>query len=130
MKIVPVISIVLLSVYFGCSKDNTANPITKIDIDFIYDTKNPRRSPEIHLKNVPEGVDHLQILFFDDSNKFEHGGGSLPYDGSGIIQAGAVKEFKGLSSLYGFPKIRITVTAFHENGQVVGKGSIAKKPPD
>jgi hypothetical protein len=53
-----------------------------------------------------------------------------PTIGSGIIQAGAVKEFKGLSSLYGFPKIRVTVTAFLENGQVVGKGSITKKPPD
>jgi hypothetical protein len=130
MKIVPVIAIVLVWMYLGCSKDNTDNPITKIDIDVIYDTKNPRRSPEIHLKNVPEGVNHLQILFFDDSNKWEHGGGNLPYDGSGIIQAGAVKEFKGLSSLYGFPKIRVTVTAFLENGQVVGKGSITKKPPD
>ena len=128
MKIAVAVSILCLFFFCGCSKDEG---IAEIDIDFVWDTEHLNRSPEVHLKNVPEGVDRLKIYFYDDTaSGHEHGGGILPYDGSGIIQAGAFKEFKGLTNLWGIPKIRATVKAFDKNGQLVGKGTITKNPPD
>ncbi len=131
MKIAIAVSILCLFFFCGCSKDYTAEGIAKIDIDFVWDLKHLQRSPEVHLENVPEGVDRLRILFFDDTaSDYEHGGGSLPYDGSGIIHAGAFKDFKGLTNLWGIPRIKVTVEAFNKNGELVGKGRITKKPPD
>ncbi len=131
MKIAIIVSILCVCVTCGCSKDNTAEDIAKIDIDFVWDLKHLHRSPEVHLENIPEGVDSLRILFFDDTaSDYEHGGGSLPYDGSRIIPAGAFTDFKGLTNLWGIPKIKVTVEAFNKQGELVGKGKITKKPPN
>lgn len=130
MKIVLSVFILFLFNFCSCSKDDMVEDTTKIGVDFVWDLKHPERSPEIHLENVPVGVDHLQVQFFDATNKFEHGGGSLLYDGSGTIPAGACKEFKGLDTLLGFPKFRVTVAVFNKNGELVGKGKITKSPPD
>jgi hypothetical protein len=103
--------------------------ISKIDVDFVWDLKQPQRSPEIHLKNIPKGTERFHFEFIDATNEWEHGGGSISNDGTAIIKAGALKEFKGLSSTWGIPKIRPTVVAFNGDEQVLGKGTIAKQPP-
>ena len=65
----------------------------------------------------------------DATNNWEHGGGTLPYKGKDIIHQGAVKDFKGISSVWGFPKFNVTINAFDINGKLIGKGGITKKPP-
>ena len=131
MKIGITVSILCLFLLCGCSKSDTDENIAKIDIDFIWDLNHLARSPEIHLENVPEGVDRLTIYFYDVSaNDYSHGGGSILYDGSGIIQTGAFKDFKGLTNMFGIPKIKVVAEAFNMNGQLVGKGTITKKPPE
>ena len=124
--------VVFISLFFceSCSRNDETGSIVKLSVDFVYDTNNPERSPEIHLKNVPAGVDHLSIGFDDATNEWEHGGGIIPYDGSGVINAGALKEFKGLTTTWAFPKIRLTVKAFNMSNQLVGKGIIVKSPPN
>ena len=123
MKIATIIMFLFL--FYGCSNSNTE----KIGVDFIYDKDHPRLSPEIHLDRVPSGVDYLEIQFMDATNNWEHGGGTIPYQGKDIIRQGAVKDFKGLSSTWGFPKFNVTVNAFDKNGNLIGKGEITKKPP-
>jgi hypothetical protein len=66
----------------------------------VWDLKHPQRSPEIHLKNTPKGTKRFHIEFIDATNEWEHGGGSITNDDTGIIRAGTLKEFKGLSSTW------------------------------
>ena len=131
MKIAIAVCVLCLVCFHGCAQDEAAEGLTKIDIDFVWDLEHIARSPEVHLGNVPEGTDRLTIYFFDvTANDYSHGGGDLPYDGSGIIPAGAFKHFRGLNNMFGIPKIKATVEAFDRNGQLVGRGSIVKKPPE
>jgi hypothetical protein len=101
-----------------------------ITVDFVWDLKHPQRSPEIHLKNIPKGTQRFHIEFIDATNEWEHGGESIPNDGTGIIRAGALKAFKGLSSTWGTPKIRLSVAAINTDGHLIGKGEVVKSPPD
>lgn len=105
--------------------------LAKISVDYAWDLDHLARSPEIHLENVPEGVDRLTIYFYDvTANDYSHGGGSIHYDGSGVIKPGAFKDFKGMSNMFGTPKIMVTAEAFNKDGQLVGRGAITKKPPE
>jgi len=130
MKTASVICILFLTFLGGCSKEDTDNSVGKIGVDFLFDLKDPKNSPEIHLNYVPPGTARLDVFFFDDTNKWEHGGGSLPYNGSASIPVGAVKGFKGMDSGYGFMKMKVTIKAYNKNGQLIGKGVISKSPPD
>ncbi|MFO7713599.1 hypothetical protein [Desulfosarcina sp.] len=130
MKTEAAVWIISLLLLCSCSVDNSEKSIEKINVDFVWDLKHPQRSPEVHLGNTPKGTDRLQIEFIDATNEWEHGGGNIPFDGSGTIQAGALKGFKGISSMWGIPKIELTVAALNKNGQVIGKGNIIKSPPD
>ena len=133
MKITPAVFLMFLIFFCGCSKDGSGENTAEIGVDFVWDLKHPNRSPEVHLENVPNGADRIRVLFFRASNEFELGGGSLPYDGSGVIQAGALKRFKGLRVgvvISGYAKTKVTVEAFDKNGQLVGEGTTTKNPPD
>lgn len=130
MKAQLIFLIFILLILCGCSKDTAVNDPAILDVDFIWDLKHPERSPEIHLKNIPQETARLDIAFFDASNEWEHGGGSIAYVGSGSIAAGALKGFKGLSSTWGIPKIRLSVDAFDSNSRLVAKGVITKSPPN
>jgi hypothetical protein len=101
MNRLPVVLILLGSILFACSGQDADPNLPRIGIDFVWDLKHPNTSPEIHLKNVPAGVERLDISFWDATNHWEHGGGTVPYDDSGVIRAGAVKGFKGLSTSRG-----------------------------
>jgi len=94
----------------------------------VLDIENSWQSPEIRLKNVPKGVKSLQIQFFDDSARWDHGVGRLNYEGSGIIHAGAVKEYKGFSPTLGFPRVEVIVRAFNKDDQLIAKGAMIKGP--
>ena len=82
------------------------------------------------LYGISNETNRIDFHFFDATNEWEHGGGSVMYDGSNIIPAGALSGFKGISSSWGIPKIRLVVQAFNKESQLVGKGIITKTPPE
>jgi hypothetical protein len=124
-------AILFMFFFCGCSNDDMPDGATTINVDYIWDLDRLSVSPEIHLANVPEGVDRLTIYFYDvTANNYSHGGGSLSYDGSGIIPAGAFTDFKGMTNMFGTPTIKVTVDAFNKDGQLIGRGAIAKAPPN
>jgi hypothetical protein len=127
VKTAPVLFLLPLFFLYGCTEDVSHKGIARIGVDFVWDLEEPGLSPEIHLKNVPKKTARLKILFFDATNNWEHGGGAMPYDGSPIIPAGAVNGFKGLSSMWGFPKFEVTVEALDKDGNSIGKGNIVKR---
>ncbi len=130
MKTVAAVGIIFLLLLCSCSEDSGPESIGNITVDFVWDLEHPQRSPEIHLKNVPKGAKRFHIEFIDATNEWEHGGGSIPNDGTGIIRAGALIAFKGLSSTWATPKIRLKVAAIGTDGQLIGKGEIVKSPPN
>ncbi len=131
MKIITVAAVLFLVFFCGCANDDMPEGATKIDVDYVWDLNRLAVSPKIHLANVPEGVDRVTIYFYDiTANNYSHGGGSLSYDGTGIIPVGAFKDFKGMTNMFGVPKIKVTVEAFNKDGQLIGKGEIAKDPPE
>ncbi|WP_319407660.1 hypothetical protein [uncultured Desulfosarcina sp.] len=129
MKTITFFGIVFLLFLYSCSEDSGHN-IAKIEVDFVWELEDPQRSPEIHLSNIPNETNFLDFQFFDATNEWEHGGGSVLYNGSSIIPAGTLSEFKGVSSTWGIPKIRLIVKAFNKNNQLIGKGAITKRPPE
>ena len=131
MKSVRVFFILFFFICGGCTEGpNAEDFVDKIDTDFVWDLNNPNRSPEIHLSKIPNETNRIDLHFFDATNEWEHGGGSVIYDGSSIIPAGALNGFKGISSSWGVPKIRLVVEAFDEESRLIGKGVITKTPPE
>ena len=130
MKTITVFGIVFLLFLYSCSEDSGGQNIAKIKVDFVWELKDPQRSPEIHLSNIPTETNFLDFQFFDATNEWEHGGGNVLYNGSSIIPAGILTEFKGVSSTWGVPKIRLIVKAFNKSNRLIGKGTITKSPPE
>jgi hypothetical protein len=62
MKAATTLCIVCLLLLYGCSEDNMKVAITKMDVDFMWDLKQPQRSPEIHLRNTPKGTQRFHIV--------------------------------------------------------------------
>ena len=134
MKITLAISILCIIFFFGCSKNDRDDGSAEISIDFVYDIEHLNRSPEVHLKNVPAETDNIEINFICDlllEPNNERGGGSLPYDGSGIIPAGTFNPFHvPISHMGTILKLKATVEAFDKDSKLVGKGTVTQKPPN
>ncbi len=55
-----------------------------------------KKSPEIKLINLPEGVTKFKVKMVDkDAPGFGHGGGKIKYEGGDVIPHGALKSWKG-----------------------------------
>ncbi|MBR9986402.1 MAG: hypothetical protein KFF68_10870 [Desulfosarcina sp.] len=95
-------SIVLLAVLLvlavGCAKNQNQIKIpkdaAKLTVDFSWEGIQActHESPEIRVSDVPEGTEELRTYLSDlDLPAWNHGGGKVKYDGSGVIPAGALK---------------------------------------
>ena len=52
-------------------------------------------NPEIFVKNVPPGTAFMDVRMRDLNNPYDHGGGIVKYDGSGVIPAGSLSKYRG-----------------------------------
>ncbi len=103
-----------------------------LDVEFTWD--GIRRctgiSPEIRVANIPEGTVAFQVKLKDhDSPDYNHGGGTVPNDGSGIIAKKALKPDFGLKNRYRGPcppmgshTYEFTVKAVDADGKVLAEG--------
>lgn len=87
----------LIMLTIGCAKDH--NPIVipkdaaEMEVTFSWDGIEActHESPEIRVDRIPDGTVQLQAMLKDISlPAYNHGGGSVKHDGSGIIPAGAL----------------------------------------
>lgn len=83
----------------GCFGPKKADNFQVLDVSFEWAGNAGSLSspnPEITIKNVPAGTAFLEIRMTDlDSPTFDHGGGVLAYDGTGVIPVGALKNYRG-----------------------------------
>ena len=129
MKTAAAAGLIFLLLLGGCSKDPGRIAVEHIKVDFVWDLEHLHCSPEIHLENVPQGTELFRIEFIDATNEWEHGGGNIANEGSPIVPAGAFKTFKGLSSTWGIPDIRLNVVALGKDNRILGKGTVVKNLP-
>jgi phosphatidylethanolamine-binding protein (PEBP) family uncharacterized protein len=89
------------------------------------------RSPEIRVANVPAGTVELEVRLKDlDVPNWNHGGGTVVHDGSGIIPSGALKSgFNGPCPPGDRHRYEFSVKAVDAAGQVVGFGKAMRPFP-
>jgi len=122
----------------GCA--NNPDPIkipkdaVKMEVDFSWEGIQvcSHESPEIRVSNVPEGTIGLRVKLKDISMPvWNHGGGNVRYDGSGIIPAGALNiGYNGPCPPSGRHKYEFSVMAVDAKEVVIGFGkAIQPFPP-
>ena len=65
------------------------------DVTFKFEKKHKcsATSPNITLSNIPEGTQTFKVALKDhDATGWNHGGGTVSNDGSGVIREGALTE--------------------------------------
>lgn len=130
--------ILLLLLTIGCA--GKSNPVeipkdaVKMAVDFSWEGIEAcvHESPEIRVSNVPEGTDALRVDLKDATlPEWNHGGGRVAYDGSGVIPAGALNI--GYNGPCPPPGRRheyvFSVMAMDNNGLIVGFGKAGQPFP-
>ncbi len=103
-----------------------------LEVSFSWDgiRKCTGISPEIHVANIPADTVSFKVTLKDlDVPDYNHGGGIVPNDGSGIIPKKALKADFGLKNRYKGPcppmgahNYEFTVIALDKNGKVLAEG--------
>jgi phosphatidylethanolamine-binding protein (PEBP) family uncharacterized protein len=88
-------------------------------------------SPEIKVSNVPEGTTELRVQLKDLSLPvWNHGGGNVAYDGSGLIPAGALTlGYNGPCPPNERHKYEFSVMAVNADGKIIGFGKARQSFP-
>jgi len=81
-------------------------------------------SPELRVSAVPDATTDLRVRLKDISlPEWNHGGGQVKHDGSGVIPAGALKlGYNGPCQPSGRHKYEFSVMAVNADGVIVGFG--------
>ena len=122
--------------YVNCSNEETDPNIPLITIDFTWPNGQgcfDKKSPAITIKGIPEGTKSFSVTLYDRSNRREHGGGTVHYEGKNIISEGAVTgNYEGPCppGWGASPDYELTVKALDESGKVLGMGKKIKTYPD
>lgn len=88
-------------------------------------------SPRIVVADVPEGTAYLKVTLTDrDAPDFRHGGGVVPYTGGGVIEAGALKDYKGPCPPSGSHAYVLRVQALDKaRALILGEGGVERRYP-
>jgi len=116
-----------------CSCSNELKDAAPMGIDFKWQLtdRGSEANPEIRLTGVPQGTVRFFVGLVDLDNKgYDHGGGFVDNNGSGIIARGTIKgnyagpdpPFETMNNNY-----EITVKAYDESGKVIGIGKQAHR---
>jgi len=123
----------ILWLLFGCVGTQNQSNTQELAVSFTWDNieRCSRTSPEIQLAAIPAGTETFNIKLKDlDVPKWNHGGGSVSNDGSGIIPSGALKSgYNGPCPPSGSHRYRFTVKALDGNGKVTGIGAAVQNYP-
>jgi len=118
---------------FGCATTPVSPDAVTLSVDFAWQASDrcSRRSPEIRVANVPATTQTLQVKLKDrDVPNWNHGGGTVAYDGSGVIPAGALKSgYNGPCPPSGSHRYEFTVKAIDASGVIVGVGKTTRNFP-
>ena len=112
----------------GCATTGLQIPkdAAELTVDFSWEgiAACSHESPEIRVAGVPEGTTELRVKLKDvDVPAWNHGGGKVAHDGSGVIPAGALKiGYNGPCPPSGRHKYEFSVMALDAEGAIIGFG--------
>ena len=119
--------------FFGCVSAQVSPNAVNLTIKFSWKgvKKCSSYSPKIRVSNIPAGTKSFQVKLKDfDAPSWNHGGGKVPNNGSGIIPAGALKSgYNGPCPPSGSHRYQFTVNAIDKEGIIIGIGKAVKKFP-
>jgi len=99
------------------------------DYGKCFDPKNP----EIRVSNFPKDTVYFKVKVIDiQNNDYDHGGGTVTNDGTGVIPYGILNNYQGpcpSQAPTGTGTYEFTVSAFNTNDSLIGKGSSHKEFP-
>ena len=133
MKRMILSAVVLAIVMCGCLTTNVDPNAAQLTVDFSWkDVKSGSTvSPAIKVSGFPAETKYFTVKLADlDVPAFNHGGGKVENDGTGIIAAGALKDdYKGPNPPSGSHRYEFTVQAVNAEGTIIGIGKSTKKFP-
>ncbi len=101
-----------------------------LEFTLIHGLSSP--NPEIILTNVPSGTAFLTVTMRDyDRPNFDHGGGTIAYDGSNRVPQGSLSRYRGPQPPSGeVHSYEITVQALNaDQSLLLGEGKLVKRFP-
>jgi phosphatidylethanolamine-binding protein (PEBP) family uncharacterized protein len=116
---------------FACTDESKNAAAIVVDFEWQSIDFGASENPEIRLTGVPEGTERFFVGLVDlDVSTYDHGGGYVDNDGSGIITRGSIKgNYNGPAPW--LPDMihdyEITVKAYDSNGKVIGIGKKVNK---
>jgi len=112
---------------FAIAACSTSRVKLGVDYNWIPENKCSFTSPEIKVSGIPEGTRKLRVSLTDiNVPSYNHGGGTVEYNGSNIIKAGALKNYDGPCPPSGEHIYSIKVQAIDGSGKVIGVGEKTK----
>lgn len=118
---------------FGCATAQVSPDAVELSVDFAWQAADrcSSQSPVIRVHNIPAATKTLQIKLKDrDVPNWNHGGGTVAYDGSGLIPAGALHDgYNGPCPPSGSHRYQFTVKAIDAAGVIVGTGQQTRNFP-
>ena len=133
--------VVILILAAGCAKNQNQHQqqikipkdAAKMDVAFSWEGTPAcsHESPEIQVSNVPDGTVSLRVKLKNVKvPEWNQGGGSVAYDGSGIIPAGALDiGYNGPCPPDGRIKYEFSVMAVNGEGAIIGFGKARRTFP-
>ena len=136
-KVFFVLPALMLLLVAGCLGPKRAEHFQPMEVSFewrgnagSYDSS---PNPEIHVRNVPAGTAFLDVYVKDLQRPGTfHGGGTVAYDGSGVIAVGALNNYRGPQP----PAPEVHTYVFRvralnaDKSLVLGEGEASRKYPE
>ena len=123
------VTVSLVSIFSGCtsmSMYNVAKNITKLKVKIAWDKieKCSYESPEIKIFNLPKKTKYINVSLRDANvPSWNHGGGTVKYNGSNIIKKGMLKDgYNGPCPPYGSHLYIYSIKTLDSNDTIIGEG--------
>lgn len=120
-----VLAICLFTLTTACVTAKVAPNAANLQVDYSWTKANSCSSvsPPIKVSGIPSTTKELKVTLTDfDAPNYNHGGGTVKYEGSGTIPAGALKNYTGPCPPSGTHSYAIKVDAVDAAGVIVGSG--------
>ena len=128
-------SCLLLLAASGCNGPKQAENVQSMTVQFVWDGNGGSLSspnPQLNIGNIPTGTVTFKVKMDDlDRKRFNHGGGSVANDGTGVIPVGALKNYKGPQPPR--PEVHtyvFTVSALDADDRIIGVGTASRQYPE
>lgn len=133
MKKIFVLGFLILTMTAACKTTGGSGGGVEMGVDFTFQDEHgcSNVSPKLVLNGVPEGTAQLKVRLKDlNVPTWNHGGGTIDYDGSGVVPEGALKSgYNGPCPPSGSHIYQFTVTALDSEGNVLGTGKAKQRYP-